>query len=172
MIDTDMKALLGYGASFVRVARRGKQPLGKAWHTLASTAADVVGQWLAGGYNVGLLLGGGGLVDVEYDDDDGRDAVARLGLLTAQTPTWSSGRGEHRLFRLAGMLPPCGWRKIGGLEIRLGGKPAQSVLPPSTHPNGQQYGWRIPPHQCEPMLVTLDDLGISRSNSDEQAHRR
>jgi hypothetical protein len=53
-----------------------------------------------------------------------------------------------------------GWRKIGGAEIRIGGKPAQSVLPPSTHPSGRPYTWLVSPQQCSPAVVTLADLGI------------
>jgi hypothetical protein len=156
----DLSALLGYGAACVRVAPHDKRPLGNAWHTLATTTADVIDGWLAGGNNLGILLGHGNLIDVEYDDDAGRQLLAARGLLDIETPTWASGRGEHRLFRLAGNLPPMGWRKIGGAEFRIGGKPAQSVLPPSRHPSGRQYTWLVSPLQCGPAVVTLADLGL------------
>lgn len=156
----DLSALLGYGAACVRVAPRDKRPLGNAWHTLATTTAEVIDGWLASGNNLGILLGHGNLIDVEYDDDAGRQLLAARGLLDIETPTWASGRGEHRLFRLAGNLPPMGWRKVGGAEFRIGGKPAQSVLPPSRHPSGRQYTWLVSPLQCGPALVTLADLGL------------
>ena len=159
-IDADLAALLDYGAAVVKVARRDKFPLGKAWNTLATSIADVIDEWLGQGYNLGLLCGSGNLIDVEYDDAVGRETLKRMGLLDIETPTWASGRGEHRLFRLAGTLPPMGWRKIGGAEIRIGGKPAQSVLPPSTHPSGRPYTWLVSPQQCSPAVVTLADLGI------------
>lgn len=157
----ELSALLEYGAACVRVAPRDKRPLGMAWHTLATTVADVIDGWLAGGHNLGILLGTSNLIDVEYDDDAGRQWLAARGILDIETPTWASGRGEHRLFRLAGALPAMGWRKVGGAEIRLGGKPAQSVLPPSRHPSGRQYSWLISPLQCGPAVVTLADLGLS-----------
>ena len=160
MIDDDMNALLKHGAACVRVARHDKRPLGNAWNTLATTMADVIGEWLNGGFNVGILLGHGNLIDVEYDDDAGRQLLAGRGLLDIETPTWASGRGQHRLFRLSGIMPAMGWRKIGGAEIRLGGKPAQSVLPPSVHPSGRPYSWLVSPQQCSPAVVTLADLGI------------
>lgn len=161
-LDQDLAALLEHGASCVKVARQDKRPLGNAWNTLATTSADAIDDWLHQGYNVGILLGHSNLIDVEYDDHAGRQLLASLGLLDIETPTWASGRGQHRLFRLAGDLPPCGWRKIGGAEIRLGGKPAQSVLPPSTHPSGIPYTWLISPQQCAPAIVTLADLGLDR----------
>jgi hypothetical protein len=160
MIDDDMAALLGHGAACVRVAKHDKRPLGNAWNTLATTTADVISDWLNGGFNVGLLLGHSNLIDVEYDDDAGRQLLAGRGLLDIETPTWASGRGQHRLFRLHGALPAMGWRKIGGAEIRIGGKPAQSVLPPSVHPSGRAYSWLVSPQQCAPAIVTLADLGI------------
>jgi hypothetical protein len=158
--DLDLAALLNHGAACVRVARGDKRPLGNAWQTLATSIADVIDGWLDDGYNVGLLLGHGSLIDVEYDDEDGRRLLESRGLIDVQTPTWASGRGEHRLFRLAGPLPPFGWRKVGGAEIRIGGKPAQSVLPPSVHPSGRPYRWLIGPQMCEPVTVTLEQLGM------------
>lgn len=159
-IDSDLAALLEHGAAVVKVARNDKLPLGKAWNTLATTIADVIGEWLGQGYNLGILLGRGNLIDVEFDDEAGRQWLAARGLLDIETPTWASGRGEHRLFRLAGDLPPCGWRKIGGAEIRIGGKPAQSVLPPSRHPSGRQYTWLVSPQQIGPASITLAELGL------------
>ena len=160
VIDADLAALLDYGASVVKVAKCDKRPLGNAWNTLATTIADVIGEWLDQGYNLGLLCGSDGIIDVEYDDAIGRETLRQLGLLDIETPTWASGRGEHRLFRLEGTLPAIGWKKVGGAEIRIGGKPAQSVLPPSTHPSGRPYSWLVSPQQIAPAIVTLADLGL------------
>jgi hypothetical protein len=157
----ELCALLEYGAACVRVAPGDKRPLGNAWQTLATSVADVIDGWLDQGYNLGILLGHGNLIDFEYDDAEGRAVLAARGLLDIATPTWASGRGEHRLFRLAGPLPAMGWRKFGGAEIRIGGKPAQSVLPPSRHPSGRPYTWIVSPLQCSPAVVTLADLGLA-----------
>lgn len=159
-MTADICALLEHGAACVCLASREKRPLGQAWHTLATRVADVIDGWLAANHNLGILLGTSNLIDVEYDDEDGRQWLADRGLLDIETPTWASGRGEHRLFRLAGELPAIGWRKFGGAEIRIGGKPAQSVLPPSWHPTGRQYSWIVSPLQCAPAVVTLSDLGL------------
>jgi hypothetical protein len=156
----NLRTLASWGGEFVQVAERDKFPLGNGWPGLSTSCLSDVERWIGDGYNVGLLLGKGNLIDVEYDDDAGRALLRSLGLLGAKTPTWSSGRGEHRLFRFAGALPPFGWKRFGGVEARFGGKPAQSVLPPSRHPSGGAYEWLIPPTRCEPMSVTLGDLGL------------
>ena len=158
--DADLVGLFEHGAACVKVGRRSKRPLGIAWHESATTSPDVVAEWLSSGYNVGLLCGHGGLVDVEFDDAAGRRIVKQLGLLNADTPTYTSGRGEHRIFRLADPIPGCGWRKIGGYEVRFGGLPAQSVLPPSRHPGGMWYSWTKSPCDYAPAVVTLAQLGL------------
>jgi hypothetical protein len=159
-MTSDLHALATLGCQFVQLASNGKRPLGNAWHTLASSIADVIDGWLSAGSNLGLLLGTGNIIDVEYDDEVGRLALARMGLLDIRTPTWASGRGEHRLFRLDATLPPIGWKKVGGAEIRIGGKPAQSVLPPSMHPTGSAYRWLVSPCDVAPAAVTLRMLGL------------
>jgi hypothetical protein len=157
----NLRVMASWGAEFVQVAERDKFPLGAGWPKLATTCVDDVEQWIQSGYNVGLLLGRGNLIDIEYDDDAGRGILQSLGLLDIDTPTWASGRGEHRLFRLVGILPDCGWRRVGGcVEVRFGGKPAQSVLPPSRHPRGRAYEWILAPRDCEPASVTIGDLGV------------
>lgn len=159
-VDLDLVALLEHGAACVKVGRRSKRPLGVAWHQAATESADEIAAWIRSGYNVGILLGHGNLIDVEYDDAEGRRLVKQLGLLGAKTPTYTSARGEHRIFRLVGRLPECGWRKFGGIEFRFGGAPAQSVLPPSRHPDGCLYGWTVSPRECEPLAITLAELGL------------
>lgn len=166
-LDPDMLALLDCGAACVRVAARGKTPIGMAWPTLASEIPAEIAGWLAAGDNVGLLCGHGGLIDLEYDDLAGCELFRSLETLDGtplaeiETPCWSSQRGMHHLFRLADQLPAKGWIKRSGLEIRLGGKPAQSVLPPSVHPSGRPYTWLVSPQQCEPAVITLADLGLA-----------
>lgn len=157
-LDRDLSALIGHGAACVKVGKKSKRPLGTAWHESATADHEAIARWIEDGYNVGILLGHGSLIDVEYDDADGRRLVRRMGLLDAVTPTYTSGRGEHRIFRLVDDIPDCGWRKTGGCEVRFGGLPAQSVLPPSRHPDGRWYCWTISPQDCEPAAVTLAEL--------------
>jgi hypothetical protein len=143
---TDLEHLAAIGGRFVRLARREKRPLGAAWQTRSTdNPADVAG-WLRSGSNVGLLLGpASGLVDVEYDEPDGLDQLAAYGITDLATPTWRSARGEHRLFRWEPWMPPVAVVKLDAIEIRIGGRAAQSVLPPSRHPDGTTYEWIVPP---------------------------
>ena len=143
---TPIEILAAAGCRFVRVARREKRPLGSGWqHRSTDNPADVAA-WLAAKSNVGILLGpASGVVDVEYDDPAGRDQLAAFGILDIATPTWRSSRGEHRLFRWEPWMPPTAVVHADDLEIRLGGRAAQSVLPPSIHPDGQPYEWTTSP---------------------------
>ena len=143
---TPIEILAAAGCRFVRVARREKRPLGSGWqHRSTDNPADVAA-WLAAKSNVGILLGpASGVVDVEYDDPAGRDQLAAFGILDIATPTWRSSRGEHRLFRWEPWMPPTAVVHADDLEIRLGGRAAQSVLPPSIHPDGQPDEWTTSP---------------------------
>lgn len=151
------------GALFVRLARREKRPVGRDWPALATDRLEEVAGWVEAGANVGLLLGpSSGLVDVEFDSPEGLESLQAHGIAGINTPTWRSDRGEHRLFRWSPALPATGWRKAGGLEVRIGGNPAQSVLPPSIHPSGAPYRWLIPPTDCAPAELPaslLEEVG-------------
>ena len=147
----EIEALADAGCRFVRLARREKRPLGAAWQTKATDDMTYVKQWLAAGSNVGLLLGPeSGVVDVEFDEPAGLEQLAAFGITDIHTPTWRSARGEHRLFKWEPWMPLTAVVKADSLEIRLGGRAAQSVLPPSVHPCGGKYEWIVPPS-----LVTI-----------------
>jgi hypothetical protein len=143
---TPIESLAALGCRFVRVAASQKRPLGTAWQHRSTTNPDDVARWLAAGDNVGLLLGpDSGVVDVEYDDEPGHAQLSDFGILDIRTPTWRSARGEHRLFRWEPWMPQTAVLKTGWLELRIGGRAAQSVLPPSRHPDGVAYEWTTSP---------------------------
>lgn len=143
---TEIEILAAAGCRFVRVARREKRPLGSGWqHRSTDNPADVAA-WLAARSNVGILLGpASGVVDVEYDEWPGIEELAAYGLTDIPTPTWNSSRGQHRLYRWEPWMPDKAVVRVGLLEVRLGGRAAQSVLPPSIHPDGQPYQWTTSP---------------------------
>lgn len=138
--------LAAAGCRFVRLARGEKRPLGAAWQHKSTDDLEAVAKWLAARSNVGLLLGPeSGVVDVEYDEPAGRDQLAAFGILDIPTPTWRSARGEHRLFQWEPWMPVTAAMKVDAIEIRIGGRAAQSVLPPSVHPSGVAYEWIVDP---------------------------
>lgn len=145
----ELIALASSGCLFVRIARREKRPLGSAWQTKATDNPSDVAAWLRSGSNVGLLLGPmSGVVDVEYDTPEGREQLADFGLLDIPTPTWRSARGEHRLFMWEPWMPTTAVVHADAVEVRIGGRAAQSVLPPSIHPTGARYEWTTSPAEC------------------------
>lgn len=103
--------------------------------------------------NVGLLLGpASGLVDIECDSLEAEKEYLELwDGEPPVVPTWRGKRGCHRLFRWQDGLPPKAFFHAGQVEVRVGnGGGAQSVLPPSVHPDGPQYEWVISPDDAVP----------------------
>ena len=138
--------LAAAGCRFVRLARGEKRPLGAGWQHRGTDSLEAIAGWLAAGSNVGILLGpDSGVVDVEYDAPEGRDQLAAFGILDIPTPTWRSARGEHRLFLWEPWMPATAAIKAEAIEIRIGGRAAQSVVPPSRHPSGAAYEWIVSP---------------------------
>lgn len=125
----------------------GKHPAGgEGWHLTATSDEEEIMSWFDSGkpVNIGVLLGPrSGVIDVELDGEDAKAAWNDLGLGEIWTPTYTAGRGPHRLFAWNEDLPAVAVKKVLGIEVRIGndGRAAQSVLPPSTHHTGKGYAW-------------------------------
>lgn len=123
----------------------GKHPVEKAWQLSATSDEEVVDSWFEDGRNcnIGIMLGReSGVIDVELDGKDAQAAWNELDLGEVWTPTYTSGRGPHRLFRWDPELPNVSVKKPLGIEVRIGNSAGiQSVLPPSTHHSGSRYEW-------------------------------
>jgi hypothetical protein len=128
----------------------GKHPSGGAgWQNRATCDEGEIERWFwqpdgaeTERCNIGVLLGEpSGIIDIEYDTDEGRMAVEQWGLDKVDTPAYASSKGVHRFFRWEPWMPRTAVLKIHGIEIRLGGSAGQSVLPPSTHYTGRKYEW-------------------------------
>lgn len=123
----------------------GKHPVETAWQLHATDDEEVIASWFESGkpVNIGLMLGpSSGVIDVELDGDSAKAAWEDLRLGEIWTPTYTSGRGPHRLFRWSDDLPRVGVAKPLGIEVRIGAETAiQSVLPPSRHHTGAHYEW-------------------------------
>jgi len=123
----------------------GKHPIAPAWQETATDNEEIIERWFDDGRtpNIGLLLGPkSGVIDVELDSKEAKAAWNDLNLGEIYTPTYTSGRGPHRLFKWTDDLPRVSIKKPMGIEIRLGGDGSvQSVLPPSRHHSGEYYRW-------------------------------
>jgi len=123
-----------------------KHPRLKRWQEQATSDSSAIERWFTQwpASNLGVALGPiSGLVDVEYDDAEGKATAERL-LNGIPTPTFQSARSTHRLFRFPeGLAIPSAVVKAQGLEMRFGtdAKGAQSVFPPSVHASGVAYRW-------------------------------
>jgi hypothetical protein len=117
-------------------------------------------------FNVGVVLGDAGrgtgpaVIDIEADTDEATAELRRLGLDRFETPTWSSGRGLHRLFVWTPELPAVQVLKPHGIEVRIGGggKQTQSVMPPSMHHSGRAYQWEPGFGLDEVEIATVPDI--------------
>jgi len=134
----------------------GKHPVGNGWDKTATVDEDILAEWFDGekNRNIGVLLGPkSGIIDIEFDCDEGRQTAEDFGLDKAYTPTYTSKRSTHRLFKFDARLPDTAVVKIDGLEIRIGGggNASQSVMPPSAHASGASYSWveGMSPSDCE-----------------------
>jgi hypothetical protein len=151
-----------YGWQVVPIKPRDKRPFLDDWPARAtSDAAVVVEFWeQTPEANVGILLGErSGIIDFEGDGPDAeKTLLAVFGGEPPITPTYKSSRGKHRLFHFRDDLPGQGKNhfKVGDLEIRTGygGMAAQSVFPPSHHPDGGRYEWLVPPTDCPPAVIS------------------
>lgn len=139
----------------------GKKPRLSGWEEGASRDMVVARGWWEGefaGHNIGVQLGPrSGIIDLECDTAQGEaDLLALFDGDPPVTPTFQSVRGKHRLFRwhegFAGRGGVFKWRAI---EVRCGadGKGAQSVFPPSRHPDGSSYEWLIGPDEASVAIL-------------------
>lgn len=138
----------GYGWKIVLLHPKAKRPRGEGWQHSATSDEEKLAEMFdeLPDANIGLLLGppetASGIIDVEFDSDEGRETAEKL-LPECYTPTYKSARSVHRLFRWSPLLPNIQKDTVKGVEIRIGNdnKATQSVLPPSKHPTGADYQW-------------------------------
>jgi hypothetical protein len=178
-----LEAALAYAARgwpVVRLLPRQKYPTTKDWQHAATTDRRYIETLWAfdPNGNVGVQLGQrSGIIDVECDSPE---AERELGLLLGENavvvPTFTGKRGKHRLFRYTADLPRQRKTvfKYRGVEFRTGcgGKGAQSVFPPSVHPDGPTYRWLVHPDESELLPFPAAALAIVRRELDAEDARQ
>ena len=124
-----------------------KGPKTAAWQNKWPSPSEVQAA-LRRGKNIGLILGPkSGVLDLEVDGPEGEASRRKLfGGEPPVTPRWQSLRGRHDLFKYDNRLAMLGasfkHRDYPGLEFRIGGASAQSIIPPSTV-DGFRREWEV-----------------------------
>jgi hypothetical protein len=144
---------VGVGKGHGRACKdRGKRPLvrWKKYETQRATEAEVRDWWARWpNANVGIALGpGSGLIRVDVDGPGGEKRLRELsaGDLPG-TLEFTSGRpngGRGLLYRIpdGARLRTTAQKPRPGEELRFQAQGAQTVLPPSRHPEGGRYAWK------------------------------
>ena len=151
----------------------GKHPVVKDFENVATTDRKQIRKWWSKNpnYNVGVLLGPkNGICDIEFDCKQGEETATEL-LANVETPSYTSSRSTHRLFRLpdaqTGIPTNKSVIKVKGLEIRLGHNAAFSVAPPSAHKDGNHYQWVDGRSIAEVEIADFPDSVVDLVNNDE-----
>ena len=164
------RAALAYAArgwSVLPIEPGGKRPL-LAWRDLQHRIADAAEidawyrQWPDA--NVGIVTGAvSGLVVVDIDPQHGGvDSLAQIerehGSLPRTAEVATGGGGRHLYFSHPGgtLHNRAGLRP--GLDVRADG--GCVVAPPSLHPSGRRYAWRIDPQDTPPAGLPAWLMGL------------
>jgi P4 family phage/plasmid primase-like protien len=133
----------------------GKAPILKDWPT-RSLGAEDIDTLFRPEHNVGVVLGPSGLADLDFDDP------AALAALRALAPPELEGAAAfqhagrpHLIVRSVGVQTERFKREDGSVLLELRGDGAQTVFPPSVHPDGKPYEWV---QECEPCAIDADRL--------------
>ena len=147
----------------------GKHPRLLSWQTEASADEQRIAEWLHDYpvMNIGVQMGPrSGIVDLETDNVQGENTLRLMfGGDIPPTPSFTSGKGTHRLFKYDPQLPDKGNIPLAGMDIKIGAGHlgSQSVFPPSEHVRGVVYRWVITPEDCS--LATLSARALAWINN-------
>ena len=160
-VDESREAAIAYsrrGWCPVPIGLGSKHPPMEGWQDLRIRASDVPRYW-TNGEGVGLLLGqpSGGLVDVDLDCGEAVRAADHILPSTNRVHGRASAPASHRWY-ICDPVPPKVLRfkdARGGTLLELRSTGGQTVVPPSTHPEGEPLLWE---RDDEPALVDGDVL--------------
>ena len=126
---------------------RSKQPAIKGgFHAATTNPATIERYWRIADRNIGIPTGeGAGFWVLDIDGDAGEATLAILEQEHGPLPPTrevTTGNGRHVWFHCAAPIPSSAGRIGTGLDARA--DRAYIVAPPSVHPSGRVYAWRIP----------------------------
>jgi len=125
----------------IPVPARKKNPGRPGWETLRITEEEIPDHW-TNGQNVGLLCGdpSGGRVDVDLDAGEAVKIAFRF--LPATLTSGRKSRPHSHCWYVAPGAESLDWKDLDGkklVELRSTGR--QTLVAPSTHPDGDEYVW-------------------------------
>jgi hypothetical protein len=119
--------------------------------------------------NIAVVLGAvsGGLACRDFDTLESYDQwAAAHPELAAKLPTVATARpGRHVYFgvdveRATKLIGGNAYKDLGDGELRVSA--CYCLLPPSLHPTGIEYRWKIPPNGAIPFIEDLEGAGLAR----------
>jgi hypothetical protein len=139
---------ISLGLKVIVLYPNSKIPMGKKWNQ--NWNAEKSRELLEGTpkANLGLLLGN--VVDIEGDSIEANELISSL-IGDYPHPKYMGRKSEHHLF--LNPDPQLTRLVVGSIEFRACNH--QSVLPPSIHPNGDNYEWIVKEFPVPPMPESL-----------------
>ena len=159
------RAYAAAGFAPVPVPYRAKEPELKAWQKLRITPEEVPNYFNGGAQNIGLILGVGGLTDVDLDAPESTAAARELLPQTCFRYGRHSKPASHAMY-VCGPAPAtrqykCPLTGASLVELRglsrKGETGAHSLVPPSMNPSGETVRFE-PGCRPEPARVSAADL--------------
>jgi hypothetical protein len=134
-------ALIRRGVAVIPVPDGEKNPGRPGWDALRITEEEIPDYW-TNGQNVGVLCGepSGGRVDVDLDADEAVKIAFRF--LPATLTSGRKCRPHSHCWYVAPGAESADWKDSEGkklVELRSNGR--QTLVAPSTHPDGDEYVW-------------------------------
>jgi hypothetical protein len=133
--------LIRRGVAVIPVPDGEKNPGRPGWEALRITEEEIADNW-TNGQNVGVLCGepSGWRVDVDLDSDEAVKIAFRF--LPATLTSGRVGRPHSHCWYVAPGAESADWKDVDGkklVELRSTGR--QTLVAPSTHPDGDEYLW-------------------------------
>src|SRR5215203_4098060 len=134
-------ALIRRGVAVIPIPAGQKNPGRPGWESLRITEEEIPKHW-TNGQNVGVLCGepSGGRVDVDLDANEAVKIAFRF--LPETLTSGRRSRPHSHCWYVAPGAESADWKDSEGkklVELRSNGR--QTLVAPSTHPDGDEYVW-------------------------------
>ena len=151
-----VKAALDYRTRGWRVTPvAGKAPVLEDWPNVHLDEPGIRRSFSAK-HNVGVVLGASGLADLDFDDPVAVEALRALRPVELEgAAMFKHADRPHVIVKAFDVETRRFRRADGSTLLELRGEGAQTVFPPSIHPDGMPYEWV---RDCDPCVVEANRL--------------